>query len=159
MFTSIRKYMVRRGSAKELARRVQDDFVPLMRQMQGFRGYYLLDGGPDVLIRISMFDSADEALLSNEKAADWVRNNVLEFTKGMPEVMGGMLWSPRSSSSAPRAMAQGRPSPCQVRLPCRISPSAPGSSSAPVTAGEATVGLRPCPMEHVDQPVATAVTG
>ena len=89
MFTSIRKYNVRRGSAEELARRVREGFVPLIRQMQGFQGYYLLDGGPDVLITISMFDSADEAFASNEKAADWVRNNVLEFTKGMPEVMIG----------------------------------------------------------------------
>ena len=89
MFTSIRKYTVRRGSATELARRVQDGFVPLVRQIQGFRGYYLLDGGPDVLITISMFDSADEELASNEKAADWVRHNVLEFTKGMPDVMVG----------------------------------------------------------------------
>jgi len=47
------------------------------------------DGGPDVLITISIFDSADEAFASNQKAADWVRNNVLEYTKGMPEVMVG----------------------------------------------------------------------
>jgi heme-degrading monooxygenase HmoA len=89
MFTSIRKYRVRRGSAEELARRVRESFVPMMRQMPGFRSYYLLDGGPDVLITISMFESADEALASNEQAANWVRNNVLEFTKGMPEVMIG----------------------------------------------------------------------
>ena len=89
IFTSIRKYKVRRGSAEELARRVRESFVPLIRQMQGFRGYYLLDGGPDVLITISMFDSGDVAFASNEKAADWVRNNVLEFTRGMPEVMIG----------------------------------------------------------------------
>ena len=44
---------------------------------------------PDVLITISVFDSADDAFASNENAADWVRNNVLEFTKGMPEVMVG----------------------------------------------------------------------
>ena len=62
MFTSIRKYNVRRGSAEELARRVREGFVPLLRQMPGFRSYYLLDGGPDVLITISRFDSADEAL-------------------------------------------------------------------------------------------------
>jgi heme-degrading monooxygenase HmoA len=89
MFASIRKYQVRRGSAEHLANRVRDDFVPLLRQMQGFRGYYLLDGGPDVLITISIFDSSDEAFASNEKAADWVRHNVLEFTRGMPEVMVG----------------------------------------------------------------------
>ena len=41
-----------------------------------------------MLIIISIFDSADAAFTSNEKA-DWVRNNVLEFTKGMPEVMVG----------------------------------------------------------------------
>ena len=92
MFASIRKYNVRRGSAEHLARRVREGFVPMMRQMEGFRGYYLLDGGPDVLITISIFDSADEAFASNEKAADWVRNNVLEFTKGMPEVMVGDDW-------------------------------------------------------------------
>jgi heme-degrading monooxygenase HmoA len=89
MFTSIRKYTVKRGSAEELARRVRESFVPLIRQMQGFKGYYLLDGGPEVLITISMFDSADEAFAPNERAADWVRNNVLEFTKGLPEVMIG----------------------------------------------------------------------
>jgi heme-degrading monooxygenase HmoA len=89
MFTSIRKYKVRRGTAAELARRVQEGFVPLMRQMQGFKAYYLLDGGPDVLISISIFDSADEALASNATAADWVRNNILESTRGMPEVMVG----------------------------------------------------------------------
>lgn len=89
MFIAVRKYRVRRGSATEWASRVQSDFVPLMRQLEGFRGYYLLDGGPDVIITISMFDSADVALVSNEKAADWVRNNVLEFAKGVPEVMIG----------------------------------------------------------------------
>jgi hypothetical protein len=74
---------------EELAQRAREGFVPLVRQMRGFKGYYLLDGGPDVLITISVFDSADQALASNEKAADWVRNNVLQFTKRMPEVMVG----------------------------------------------------------------------
>ena len=45
-----------RGATAELAQRVRDGFVPLMREMTGFRGYYLLDGGPEVLIAISMFD-------------------------------------------------------------------------------------------------------
>ena len=56
---------------------------------EGVPRVYLLDGGPDVIITISMFDSAAEALVSNEKAADWVRNHVMEFARGMPEVMVG----------------------------------------------------------------------
>ena len=89
MFIAVRKYRVRRGSTAEWAQRVRDGFVPLMRELTDFRGYYLLDGGPDALITISMFDSADEALMSNEKAVAWVRNNVMEFARGMPEIMVG----------------------------------------------------------------------
>jgi heme-degrading monooxygenase HmoA len=89
MFIVIRKYNVQRGSGAELAQRARDGFLPLLRQMRGFRGYHLLDGGPDVLISITMFDNADEALAPSETAAEWVRDNVLEFTKGMPEVMVG----------------------------------------------------------------------
>jgi heme-degrading monooxygenase HmoA len=89
MFIAVRKYHVRRGSTAEWAQRVQTGFVPLMRELEGFRGYYLLDGGQDVLITISMFDSADAALVSNAKAADWVRHNVLELARGMPEAMVG----------------------------------------------------------------------
>jgi len=89
MFTTIRKYKVKQGSIEELAQRVREGFVPLVRQMRGFRGYYLLDGGPRVLIAVSVFENADEALASNEKAADWVRNNILESTRGMPEIMVG----------------------------------------------------------------------
>ena len=69
MFVAVRKYRVRRGSAAEWARRVRAGFVPLMRDLEGFQGYYLLDGGEDVLITVSMFDSADAALVSNAKAS------------------------------------------------------------------------------------------
>ena len=47
----------------------------------GFRTYYLLDGGPDTLISVRVFDSADEALASNEIAAEGMRDNVPRFVK------------------------------------------------------------------------------
>jgi hypothetical protein len=52
MFIAVRKYRVRRGTGAEWTKRVQDSFVPLVRELKGFRGYYLLDGGPDVIITI-----------------------------------------------------------------------------------------------------------
>ena len=91
MFTIVRKFRLTRGSAEEIARRVRESFVPLLRELPGFREYYLLEGGPGVLISIRVFDSADEALASNEIAANWMRDNVLEFVKGMPEVMAGSV--------------------------------------------------------------------
>jgi len=89
LFVSVRKYKLRRGSMAKWADRVREGFLPMLREMPGFRGYHLLDGGPDVLIAITLFDHRDQALESNERAADWVRNNVLEFVIGLPEVMGG----------------------------------------------------------------------
>jgi hypothetical protein len=50
---------------EHLAQRVQDGFVPLVRQMGGCRAHYLLDGGADVLITISIFDNSDAAFASN----------------------------------------------------------------------------------------------
>ena len=89
MFTIVRKFRLTRGSAEKVARPVRESFVPLLRELPGFREYYLLEGGPDVLVSIRVFDSADEALASNEIAANWMRDNVLEYVKGMPEVMAG----------------------------------------------------------------------
>jgi hypothetical protein len=57
--------------------------------MNGFRGYYLINGGPEVLITVSVFETAEGALASNEIAADWVKTNVLESTTGAPEVIVG----------------------------------------------------------------------
>jgi heme-degrading monooxygenase HmoA len=89
MFVIVRKFRLTRGATEEVARRVRESFVPLLRELPGFSGYYLLDGGPDVLVSVRVFDSADAALASNEVAANWIRDNVLEFVKGMPEVMAG----------------------------------------------------------------------
>jgi hypothetical protein len=89
MFTIIRKLTLTRDSVEEVTRRVQGSYVPLLRDLPGFNQYYLVDGGPDVLISIGVFDTAEEALASNAIASNWMRNNVLEFTKGMPEVMAG----------------------------------------------------------------------
>ena len=89
MFSSIRRYTVKQGTVEELTRRVQEGFVPIVRNMPGFRGYYLVNGGPEVLIAISVFDNADEALASNEQAADWVKNSVLDSATGRPEVIVG----------------------------------------------------------------------
>jgi heme-degrading monooxygenase HmoA len=89
MFSSIRRYTVKQGTVEELIRRVQEGFLPIVRNMPGFRGYYLVNGGPEVLIAISVFDDADGALASNEEAADWVRTNVLGSATERPEVIVG----------------------------------------------------------------------
>jgi hypothetical protein len=92
MFSSIRRYTVKQGTVEELIRRVQEGFMPIVRNMPGFRGYY--SGGPEALIAISVFDNADGALASNELAADCVRKNVLNSMTGRPEsILGDVVIS------------------------------------------------------------------
>ncbi len=58
------------------------------------------EGGPDVLVSIRVFDSADEAFASNEIAANWMRDNVLAVAPGMPEVMAGNVLVAQGKSDA-----------------------------------------------------------
>lgn len=92
MFAIVRKFTLRRGAAPEIIRRVKESFVPLIRELPGFRGYYLFGAGRDTVVSIRLFDSADEALASNEVAENWMRNNVLEFTRGLPDAMAGEVF-------------------------------------------------------------------
>ena len=89
MFIVIRKYKVQRGAGPVAAQRAQEGLLPLLRQGPGFRGYHLVECGSDVIVSITMYDTADQALASSEVAAAWVRDNVLELTKGVPEYMVG----------------------------------------------------------------------
>jgi hypothetical protein len=89
MFISIRKYRVS-GTAKELAQQVSDGFVPILKQISGFRGYYFLDCGSHVVVTISMFDSEQAALESIERSRIWVQENVAQYLSEPPEIVTGV---------------------------------------------------------------------
>jgi hypothetical protein len=89
MFSSVGMYTVERGTVEYLTERVREGFVPLERRMNGFKGYYLINSDPEVLITISVFETAEGALASNEMAADLIKTNVLGSRTGAPEVIIG----------------------------------------------------------------------
>ncbi len=88
MFASVRRYQVQ-GSVKDLARRAEEELVPLLRQNPGFIAYYIVDGGDGHLASISMFDSAWSAHRSNEQAAAWVRVQAQQFLPDPPVITSG----------------------------------------------------------------------
>jgi len=67
MFSAIRRYTVKQGTVEELIHRVQEGFVPIVRNMPGFRGYYLVNGGPEVLIAIAYLTTRMERLPPTSK--------------------------------------------------------------------------------------------
>ena len=91
MYVSIRRYRVDPERLSEIVERVEEGFVPLVREIPGFTAYQILDCGDGFLASISVFDSVDAARQSKAVAADWVKENLGGFLSSVPDVMTGKL--------------------------------------------------------------------
>ena len=92
MFVSIRKYHNVK-SVEEVRRRAALEFVPLLKQNPGFQGYYLIDcDSPEsgnIIISVSMFDSWESALASNEIAKTFVKKRLADMLPDPADAAGG----------------------------------------------------------------------
>ena len=70
---------------------VEDGFLPLMRETDGFFGYYLMNNGAGTLGAISIFDSQASALASNDHARDFVAENLTAFLPSSPTIVEGSV--------------------------------------------------------------------
>ena len=73
MYATMRKYRGMRSVA-EAAKRAEKDLAPVLKKLSGFQGYYIMDCGDGVVVSISVFDTRESALASNEKAAVFVKS-------------------------------------------------------------------------------------
>jgi hypothetical protein len=92
MFMSVRKYHNVK-SVEEVRRRVEEEFLPQLRQNPGFRGYYLIDcASPEsgnIVTSVSMFDSWDSALASNDAAKTFVKKWLADIAPEPAQAVGG----------------------------------------------------------------------
>ena len=90
MFVAIRYYQTDPDSVAEVVRRVEEGFVPLLRDTPGFVSYLVLTPSEreDELVSVSVFESREGAEESNERAEDWVRQNLSELLL-LPEFAAG----------------------------------------------------------------------
>jgi heme-degrading monooxygenase HmoA len=93
MYAVVRRYTVKPGGARELATRVEKEFVPIIKAVPGFVSYMYLEGGQewgrDVLSTISVFSSREGAEASVKAAAKWVGDNLGAFEPSQPSVTAG----------------------------------------------------------------------
>ena len=91
VFASVRVYDgINPADQGEIARLTAAGFLPIMRDSDGFVGYYLLPAG-DMLASVSLFDSPEQAAASNEKARDFVVENLAPLLPNAPKVYEGEL--------------------------------------------------------------------
>jgi hypothetical protein len=76
---------------EELAAAVESGFVPILREVPGYREYSLVETGEGV-ISISVFADQAGAEESTRRAADWVQQNLAGFFAGPPTVTAGSVW-------------------------------------------------------------------
>ena len=93
MHAILRRYEgVESSRSVELARNVDEKFIPKLKELPGFSGYYLIEAGNGVLSSIGFFDTAEHADLSNHVASDWVREQKLETVlPNPPKVTTGQV--------------------------------------------------------------------
>ena len=91
MFVSIRKYQ-KVVSIEEVKNRAEHEFVPLLIQNPGFKAYYLIGAsseGGNILTSISIFDSWDAALASNDAARKFVKDRLADMLPEPAQAVGG----------------------------------------------------------------------
>lgn len=88
MYAVIRRYQYDPSSSDEIARHVNEGFMPLLRQSPGFVAYYWLDTGEGVGASLSVFGDQAGADESVRLAADYVKQHLAALL-GTPEITKG----------------------------------------------------------------------
>jgi hypothetical protein len=87
MYTAIRTY--RTTDSAELARRVESEFLPIVRDVPGFVGYYVVDAGDGAIASITVCADKSGMDESTARAAEWVRDRISELIESGPEILAG----------------------------------------------------------------------
>jgi hypothetical protein len=95
MYATIRRYEGVPDRAKA-GRRVSETFLPLISDIDGFIAYYWVDAGYGVMVSTSVFEDQAGAEASNERAADWVRENP-EVLPSPPQITAGVVLANKSA--------------------------------------------------------------
>ena len=88
MYVTVRRY---EGvtDPSEAGRLVDEGFIPIISEMPGFVAYYWVDAGDGVMISTSVFEDQSGAEESNNRAADWVRENLASLLPNAPQITAG----------------------------------------------------------------------
>ena len=89
MYATVRRY---EGitDPDQVGRRVSEGFVPLLREIDGFVAYYWVDAGDGLMISTSVFEDKAGADASDQRAANWIREEDLgDLFPNPPEISDG----------------------------------------------------------------------
>ena len=86
MHASVRRYRVR--DIDTIVSKVESDFVEQVKQVDGFVGYYVIDGGDGTAASVTVGETADAVAEAAQLSGKWVRENIADLVDD-PEVTIG----------------------------------------------------------------------
>jgi hypothetical protein len=89
-----------RGDATEVIVKVNETLLPQLRELPGFAGYYLIDGG-GVLNSFGLFDSSDQA----DGSTEYVLARNTRIASASSSGASSATWCPLSIGTPPRMSA------------------------------------------------------
>jgi quinol monooxygenase YgiN len=79
MHATIRSIKVKPGRAAEVAGLIESEYVPQLRQVEGFVSYTLTDVGGDEVRSLGLFADPDGAHRANEVAREWTARRLADL--------------------------------------------------------------------------------
>ena len=75
---------------REFAPRVANEFIPIVQALPGFEGYlyFVTESG---FVSVSLFESEEAALQSNEEGVAWADENLTAYTPGDPQIINATI--------------------------------------------------------------------
>ena len=89
MYAVVRHYQGQAGSVEAAIRQIPEQFLPKVRQIAGFLGYYVVNSGPQEMATISLFESQSGAEESVRQAQEWIRQNPAMGELASPQIIAG----------------------------------------------------------------------
>ena len=87
MQAAVRRYST--SDIDSLVTKVEDEFVEKVKGVDGFVGYYVIDGGGGDVVSVTVGETADAVEESTRLASDWTESSVADLLQGAPEVVSG----------------------------------------------------------------------
>lgn len=89
MYAAIRRYNATRGATGTIVDRVNEEFLPRIREEAGFVAYYVVDPGDGTLVSVSIFEDRAGAERSTRNATAWVRERLGHLITTAPVIITG----------------------------------------------------------------------
>jgi hypothetical protein len=102
MHATIRRYDgVDQNRTVELTDKVNETLVPKLSQLQGFKGYYLIEADNGVISSLGLFETPEQADESTKLAASWIRDERLETAfPNPPKITSGKVMAHKNGVTA-----------------------------------------------------------